>query len=188
MESSPSMTSPVLIARALVACLTTLVLTAPAALAAESERTPLNLDASEGAAQASNSGGGGGIPRMIVGLAVVLGVIYGLSWVVKQVKASREGHAAGSALSSVASLPLGPNRAVHLVRVGDDLVLLGAAEKGITPIRAYTEADARAAGLVGDEDLLQLPAPQGAMPQRAPQRALPAGSLLDTLRARTVRR
>jgi flagellar protein FliO/FliZ len=185
MESSPSMTSPILIARALLACLTTLLLTAPAALAAESERTPLKLDASEGASQASNSGGGG-IARMVVGLAVVLGVIYGLSWVVKQVKASRESQSAGSALSSVASLPLGPNRSVHLVRVGEDLVLLGAAEKGITPIRAYTEADARAAGLVPDEDLLQLPAPKGATTtQRAP---VAAGSLLDTLRARTVRR
>jgi flagellar protein FliO/FliZ len=180
------MTSPIFIARAVLACLTTLALAAPAALAASAatERTPLNLDSGEGAAQASASGGGG-IARMIVGLAVVLGVIYGLSWVLKQVRASREGQTAGGALSSVASLPLGPNRSVHLVRVGDDLVLLGAAEKGITPIRAYTEQDARAAGLVADEDLLQLPAPKAAQPRRA----LPAGgSLLDTMRARTVRR
>jgi flagellar protein FliO/FliZ len=182
------MTSPIFIARAVPACLTTLALVAPAALAAPAaeERTPLNLDAGESTAQAT--GGGGGIARMVVGLAVVLGVIYGLSWVLKQVRASREGQAAGSALSSVASLPLGPNRAVHLVRVGDDLVLLGAAEKGITPIRAYTEHDARAAGLIADEDLLQLPAPKAPRPAR-PQRALPAGgSLIDTLRARTVRR
>jgi flagellar protein FliO/FliZ len=185
------MTSPIFIARAVLACLTTLVLTAPAALAASGERTPVNLDAGESASQAAGSGGGG-IARMVVGLAVVLGVIYGLSWVVKQVKASREGQAAGGALSSVASLPLGPNRSVHLVRVGDDLVLLGAAEKGITPIRAYTEADARAAGLIADEDLLQLPAPADAAREQRVQhapRALPAGgSLLDTLRARTVRR
>ena len=181
------MTSPSFIARAVLACLTTLVLSAPAALAADGERTPVNLDTGESATQAAGSGGGG-IARMVVGLAVVLGVIYGLSWVVKQVKASREGTAAGGALSSVASLPLGPNRSVHLVRVGDDLVLLGAAEKGITPIRAYTEADARAAGLLGDEELAQLPAP-AAVEATRPQRALPAGgSLIDTLRARTVRR
>ena len=187
------MASPILIVRAAAACLTTFVLSSPAALAASEERTPLNLDSGEAASQASGSGGGG-IARMIVGLAVVLGVIYGLSWVLKQVRASREGHAAGGALSSVASLPVGPNRSVHLVRVGDELVLLGSAEKGITPIRAYSRHEARAAGLLtaDDDDLDVLELPAGPVPVAAvaaPQRALPAGgSLLNTLRARTVRR
>ena len=176
---------PPIFARAFAACLTTLLVAAPAALAASGEdRTPLELG-SEPARQNAQAGGGG-IARMVVGLAVVLAVIYGLSWVVKQVKASREGQASGSALAAVASLPLGPNRSVHLVRVGSDLVLLGAAERGVTPIRAYAEHEAIAAGLL-DEDVVVAAAPARVLP------ALPAaggtsGSLIAGLRRRTVRR
>jgi flagellar protein FliO/FliZ len=172
--------SPLLIARALVACLTTLALAAPTALAASGEdKTPLDLGGEASADQAA-SGGGGGIARMIVGLAIVLGVIYGLSWVVKQVKASKEGQSTGSGLESLSTLPLGPNRAVHLVRVGSELVLLGSAERGVTPIRTYGEDEAIAAGLIGAPDVPQLPAPQLALPA--------GGSIVETLRARTVRR
>jgi flagellar protein FliO/FliZ len=179
------MTSPARIARAIVGALATLLLAAPVALAAtpEGERTPLNLDSSEQTAQAS--GGGGGIARMVVGLAVVLGVIYGLSWVLKQVRASREAQATGGGLQAVSTLPLGPNRSLHLVRVGSDLVLLGAAEKGITPIRGYDLEQARAAGLLGDADA------DGDVVEVADVPQLPAGpppSFLDALRSRTVRR
>ena len=45
--------------------------------------------------------------RTIVGLAIVIGVIYGLYWVLKQVKTSREASAAGSGLETLATLPLG---------------------------------------------------------------------------------
>ena len=58
-------------------------------------------------------------------------VIYGLYWVLKQVKASRETAASGDGLESVATLPLGPNRSLHLVRAGRELVLLGVAEHGV---------------------------------------------------------
>lgn len=178
--------SPAHYAYAAAAYLTTLVLASPVAAATSAEeRTPLNLDAAkEPAAKAAEGGGGGGIARMVVGLAVVLGVIYGLSWVAKQVKASKEGTASGGTLSSVASLPLGPNRSVHLVRAGHDLVLVGASEKGVTPIRTYTQAEARAAGLlVADEDTPLLPASVS-----QPKTPVAAGSLVEQLRARTVRR
>jgi flagellar protein FliO/FliZ len=176
--------SPAHFTYAAAAYLTTLVLTSPAAAATAEDRTPLNLDGvKQPAEKAASEGGGGGIARMVVGLAVVLAVIYGLSWVAKQVKASKEGSATGGSLTAISSLPLGPNRAVHLIRAGNDLVLLGAAEKGVTPIRTYTEAEARAAGLLGDDDTPLLPAvgtTGGA--------ARPAGGLVESLRQRTVRR
>ena len=53
-----------------------------------------------------------------------------------------------------------PNRSVHLVRAGNDFVLLGAAEKGVTPIRTYTEYEAREAGLIGDDAGTALEAPK----------------------------
>ena len=180
--------SPAHFAYAASAYLTTFALAGPAFAAsnpAKADKTPLHLPSSSDPAQhAATTGGGGGIARMVVGLAVVIAVIYGLSWVLKQVKASKEGTAAGSGLSTISSLPLGPNRSVHLVRAGSDLVLLGAAEKGITPIRTYTEDEARAAGLIPDEDL---PALEAGAPAK-PVAAAVAVNLVETLRQRTVRR
>ena len=128
------------------------LLIAPVALAApgDGEKTKLNLgSADEPAAQASSGPGGGSLVRTIVGLAVVLGVIYGLHWVLKQVKAGKdEADESGDALESIAQLNLGPNRSLHLVRVGGEIVLLGAAEHQVTPIRRFSEAEATALGLL----------------------------------------
>jgi flagellar protein FliO/FliZ len=118
-------------------------------LAADGEKTPLGLDGSESTGGAQTVGASGGsIVRTIVGLAVVIGVIYGLTWVLKQVKSSKEDTAAGSGLESLATLPLGTNRSLHLVRAGDEIVLVGAGEHGVTHIRTYSEAEARRLGLL----------------------------------------
>jgi flagellar protein FliO/FliZ len=127
------------------------LLTAPVAFAADGENTPLgDLSGTETAKNAAQSSAtsGGNIARTIVGLAVVLGVIYGLHWVLKQVKNSKDTANAGESLETVASLSLGTNRSLHLVRVGSEIVLLGAAEHQITPIRRYTESEAHALGLL----------------------------------------
>src|SRR5215211_3008423 len=129
---------------ALAGCL----LLAPAALAADGESTPLNLPAAEPAKQAATASTGGGLVRTFVGLAIVLAVIYGLYWVLKQVKASRETAASGNGLQSLASVPLGANRSMHLVRAGEEIVLVGVSEQAVVPIRIYREAEARAAGLL----------------------------------------
>lgn len=123
------------------------------------ENTPLNLP-SDSPAKVADVGGGtsGGLARTFVGLAVVVAVIYGLTWVLRQMKksssASERSH--GFGLSTEASMPLGPNRSVHLIRAGRELVLVGSAEHGIVPIRTYTEDEARDLGLLqlgsGDVD------------------------------------
>jgi flagellar protein FliO/FliZ len=150
---------------------------APAAPAQDGERTPLRLDEPQAAGSA-----GGGLVRTIVGLAVVIGVIYGLHWVLKQVKSAREGSASGSGLKPIASLPLGGNRTLHLVRAGQEVVLVGSGEGGVTPIRTYTEAEARALGLIGDDD------DAGDPPDRVEAQLALTGkrSVLDRLRDRTV--
>jgi flagellar protein FliO/FliZ len=130
-----------------------LLLLAPAALAADGEGTPLDLDAGTKDTAAKTAGtSGGGLVRTIVGLAVVIGVIYGLYWVLKQVKSSREAKAEGSGLETLASLPLGGNRSMHLIRAGDEVVLVGVGEAGVTPIRTYGEHEARALGLFAEDD------------------------------------
>ncbi|HEX6986022.1 MAG TPA: hypothetical protein VF170_11635, partial [Planctomycetaceae bacterium] len=64
--------SPAHLAYAAAACLTALVLASPAAAAtAKDDKTPLNLPSSDPAREAATSTGGGGLARMIVGLAIV---------------------------------------------------------------------------------------------------------------------
>ena len=55
---------------------------------------------------ASSSGGGASIVRTIVGLFIVIAVIYGIAWIMKQAKKSKT-RPTGHGLSQVASLPLG---------------------------------------------------------------------------------
>jgi flagellar protein FliO/FliZ len=130
----------------LAACAGMLLAAPPALAAGTGESTPLNLPAVDQSQAAS--GGGASLVRTFVGLAIVLAVIYGLYWVLKQVKASRETAASGQGLESVATIPLGANRSLHLVRAGRELVLLGVAEHAVVPIRSYREDEARALGLI----------------------------------------
>lgn len=133
-----------------------MLLQAPAALAASTtttaggENTPLNLE--QPAKAVERSTGGGGIVRTIVGLAVVIGVIYGLHWILKQVKTGREQRSTGGGLDILSTLQLGPGRALHLVRSGSEIMLVGSAEHGVTPIRVYSEEEARTLGLIDEID------------------------------------
>jgi flagellar protein FliO/FliZ len=134
------------------------LLTAPAAFAAGSgEDTKLNLGSADAPAKAAHSASGGSLVRTIVGLVVVLGVIYGLYWVLKQVKTSKESTAAGDGLETLATLPLGANKTLHLVRAGREIVLLGTAEQAIAPIRRYSEAEARDLGLIEGPPTVTVP-------------------------------
>lgn len=187
------------------------ILCAPALAAAAptGENAPLDLQQ----AQEASSGGGGGLARTIVGLAIVVGVIFGLHWVLKQVKSSREEKVSGEGLATLATLPLGPNRAVHVVRAGNEVLVLGATEHGIAQLRTYREEEAIEAGLIGapgaaagEPEVIDVtPRPRLALPSLAalqrvtggarngngatPSGAAPNGTnMLDTLRAWTVRR
>jgi flagellar protein FliO/FliZ len=139
-----------------VAAVACALLTAPAALAATTttprgENTPLHLDPAP-AAQHSTGGGGGGIVRTIVGLAVVIGVILGLHWILKQVKSSRESASTGAGLAALATLALGPGRSLHLIRAGSEVVLVGCADQSVTPLRVYSEDEARELGLFDEAE------------------------------------
>ena len=158
-----------------------LLLLAPAALAADGERTPLKLTDSDAAPAQAAGSAGGGLVRTIVGLAVVIGVIYGLYWILKQVKAAREDTASGEGLKTLATLPLGTNRSLHLVRAGQEIVLVGAGEHGVTPIRTYSEAEARALGLLAaDDDDVVVDA------EVADEKPRKTGSFVENLRRMTV--
>lgn len=154
------------------ACL--LLASAQTSLAATGEKTPLDLKPVSGG-HSTASGGSGSLVRTFVGLAIVLAVIYGLYWVLKQVKAGRSEKASGSGLAAVSTLPLGTNRSLQVVRAGSDVVLLGVCEQGVTAIRTYSEREAHAAGLLDEQYAADEP------PSRM-------NGVLEELRRRTVRR
>jgi flagellar protein FliO/FliZ len=156
-----------------------LVLACPSVAAAGAfhrDRTPLPASVAGGTSNASGSSGAhvsatGSFARMIVGLAIVIAVIYGVYWLLKAYGRSKGGALRDDCRMSVlATTTLAPNRSLHLVRVGDELVLVGSAEGGVSPLRVYTPDEARRL----DADSLT-PTP----PQR--------GSFLEELRKRTAR-
>src|SRR3954469_2816758 len=133
------------------AAATVLLLDVADAFGATGENTPVNLNDAPAQNKVPGSSGGGSLVRTFVGLAVVIGVIYGLYWVLKQVKASREEKASGRGLAPLATLPLGPSRSLQLVRAGREIVLVGVSEHGVTPVRTYSEDEAEAVGLLDDD-------------------------------------
>ncbi len=166
-------------------CVATPAVAASLIAHAPSEATPLHLGGAPASAHSSGSSGAS-LVRTIVGLAIVLAVIWGLTWVLKQFKARGAVKAGGSGLHALASLPLGSGRSLALVRAGSDFVLLGVAEHGVVPIHRYSEAEARAAGLLcldQSNPLLaeELTGGELQLPATASQ------SLLDRVRRWTVR-
>jgi flagellar protein FliO/FliZ len=123
--------------------------------AAGGEGTALNLGSPATGSHASS--GGASLVRTIVGLAIVIAVIWGLSWILRQVKSGRDPRVAATGLTSVAALTLSSGRSVHLVKAGKDYLLLGSAEHGLMPIHRYTEQQAYEAGLLSSEEPPQRP-------------------------------
>jgi flagellar protein FliO/FliZ len=175
------------------------VLLAPATVLAAGrdpyhEQTPLNLPADSGVRTADVGGSSSGsLARTFVGLAVVVAVIYGLTWVLRQMKKSSSAErSVGFGLSTEASMPLGPGRSVHLIRAGRELVLVGSAEHGIVPIRTYTEEEAEALGLLAAPQLGDGDGAAGAFAATAPTTAagrvrVAVSGVLQQLRDRTMR-
>lgn len=130
-----------------------MLIDAPSALASQTstafEHTKVDLKGN-GLHHDTGSGVSGSLIRTIVGLAIVIAVIYGLTWIIRQSRNANRPTASGTGLEQVASLPLGTNRSVTLVRVGDELHMLGVAEHGITSIRTFSEDEAYELGIPFD--------------------------------------
>jgi len=143
---------------------------------ASGENTPLNLTQTA-ASHATSSSGGASIVRTIVGLFIVIAVIYGIAWIMKQAKKSKV-RPTGHGLSQVANLPLGSGRSVAVVRAGREILVVGVAENGVTPIRSYSEAEAIALGIV---------VPSEESENASPVVEKPLGRVVDSLRKMTAR-
>lgn len=167
--------------RALV-CVAAFALACPGLASAEPfqrDRTPLPAGFGDAADAAPSHAGGGSYLRLVVGLAIVVALIYAIYRLLK--RANRGGlPGRGDSLSIVATAPLGPSRAVHLLRVGPELVLVGSAEQSVTSLRVYSAEEA--ADLFAElED-----AGQGPFTPTGGGRGVAAA--LDELRRRSARR
>jgi flagellar protein FliO/FliZ len=124
---------------------------AHAAAGAAGEQTPLHLS-SGSAVHAAAGSSGSGVLRTIIALVVVIGIIYAVARILKAVKGRDAVRASGNGLEQIATLPLGTNRSLTLVRAGKDVVLLGVAEQGVTAIKTYSEQEATAVGIQLPDD------------------------------------
>lgn len=154
-----------------------------AAAAPKGEDTPLGFDAGDaGAAHTGSSGGG--IARVIGGLFIVIAVIYGVTWILKQTRRAKQ-QSVGVGMELVTSMPLGGGGALQLVRVGDEVLLVGSGANGATVLRRYDEDEARALELWPDPEPLDA-ADRPVTPLSPLARVL--ASVVDRLRDLTVRR
>jgi flagellar biosynthetic protein FliO len=198
------------------------LLTLPVAALAVTDEELQNLDTTstgpDPAPQLATGGAAGSGLRVLLGLAAVVAVIFVVWWILKRTNRGRAPGTSrgntGGIVSVLSTTAVGPNRNLHLVRVGDDVLLLGSTEHGIAALHTLDHESAREHGLLGDEDgvveiaevrpLSELtgptaadaPRPTAAKPSgpkppraRSPKGAAPAsgGGVLDELRKRTAR-
>lgn len=91
--------------------------------------------------------------RLVVGLAIVVVLIYLTGMALRALQRRRTGTRARPAIELRESLTLGPGRALHLVRVADRFVVVGATSTHITML---AEVDAGSVeGTEHEEEPLQ---------------------------------
>ena len=181
----------------LAAALTALALSALPALAqtTTTPTDPESLPIPEGsAAPTSLSGGAGGtLLRLGLGLVVVIGLIALVWYVMKRVHRARYPaleERGVSLIDVVATTSIGPSRALHLVRVGEEIVLVGATDQSVNAIARIGAEDAH--GLMDPAPPRSgFGRPAAAEPLGDRERAVATAtdaSLVERLRAMTTRR
>lgn len=173
-----------LLAWGIAAAFAPIALGAPGGFHRDKTLLPAQLRNPSNSSAAHVAGTGSTLARTIVGLAIVLAVVFGIYWLLKTyTKSKNSGGKGDGRMDIVATTPLAPNRALHLVRVGDDLILVGSSEGGVTRIREYTaaESDALQTRLTAERDPLWAIA-TGEGPNRE------KSGFLAELRRRTARR
>ena len=144
------------------------------------DKTPLSaaVTKSDGSTPTSTvHDAGSAFGRMIIGLAIVIAVIYGVYWLLKKTARTRGKLSPGrdDVIQLMATTVLAPNRALHLVRIADEYLLIGSAEGTITRLRSYSAPPSP--GLEPEQSLRSL----------APAAKATGTKPIDRLRSWTVR-
>ncbi|MCC6831543.1 MAG: FliO/MopB family protein [Thermoleophilia bacterium] len=144
------------------------------------------------------SGMGGTMLRLALGLVIVVGLIAGVYFLMKRMQRGRMpgfgGGAADDLVDVVSTTPLGPNRFLHLIRVGEELILVGATEQSVTPVARIGGEDA--VGMLGENADVQAAtdafraaqARTGTDPRVRAAATAEQASLVERLRALTTRK
>jgi len=164
--------------------LTGLLLLAPAALAVEDSDLKGLTTGGEPTTTTVPTSGLGDLGRVLLGLFLVVLVIGALYAGMKRAQRGRLPGKTSGIVQVRETTQLGPGRNLHLVEIGDRVLLVGATEHGIALLQGYDREEAAADGLLGDEEAVAavLPAARPPAPQTADGR-----SFMDALRERTSR-
>lgn len=85
---------------------------------------------------------------MLFGLAIVSALIFGLYKILKRTSSKNDKTVLDDGwMQVVSSTPIGPSRSLHLVRVGNEVVLLASSEQSVTPVRVYAAEEAERLGV-----------------------------------------
>lgn len=163
---------------------------------------PEALPIPEGSSSPGNLSGGAGdtLMRLGLGLVVVVGLIALVWYVLKRVQRSRypsleRAGKTGGLIDVVSTTSIGPNRTLHVVRVGEEILLVGSTDHAITALMRLGTDD-----LVGLVNVPPTSSTFGRNPPASPTggpgvddrvRAVTTssdGALIDKLRSMTTRK
>jgi flagellar biosynthetic protein FliO len=165
--------------RSLAVGLLGLLLLAPGALAVEDADLPTLTDGGPTTTTVPSSGAAD-LGRVVLGLILVVLVIGALYAGMKRAQRGKlpGGRASGS-VKVVETTQLGPGRNLHVVHIGDRVLLVGATDHGITLLQGYDREEATMEGLLEEReaDLALLPAIREVQPK----------SFVESLREKTIR-
>ncbi|MDB5984200.1 MAG: flagellar assembly protein FliO [Pseudomonas sp.] len=86
---------------------------------------------------ALSSGVGGQLTQLVLGLLLVLGLIFGLAWLLRRVQSA--GPRQGQLIELLSTRALGARDRLVLVQVGNEQILLGVTPGRITPLHVLKE-------------------------------------------------
>ncbi len=165
--------------RALTCGLLGLLLLAPGALAVEEGDLPTLTDGGPTTTTVPTSGAAD-LGRVLLGLilvVLVIGVLY--AGMKRAQRGKLPGGRASGTVKVVETTQLGPGRNLHLVHIGDRVLLVGATDHGITLLQGYDHDAALTEGLLEEReaDLALLPQVREMQPK----------TFVEQLRQRTTR-
>jgi flagellar biogenesis protein FliO len=141
---------------------------------------------------AMSGGAGGTLIRLVLGLGVVVGLIGAVWYVMKRVQRSRypamDDRNPAGLIDVMATTSLGPNRSLHLVKVGEEIVLVGSTDQSVAPITRIGAEDAAALAGSGAPEPTSFRGDPGAAARTRAQKSATDQSVVDRLRAMTARR
>ena len=161
-----------------------LMLLSPAALAVEDSDVATLTTGGEPTTTTVPTTGIGDLGRVLLGLFLVVLVIGALYAGMKKAQRGRLPGKTSGVVQVRETTQLGPGRNLHLVEIGDRVLLVGATEHGIALLQGYDRDEAAAEGLLGDDEAVAavLPAARPPAPVTAEGR-----TFMDALRERTTR-